>query len=165
MKVLFIFGTRPEAIKCAPLIKQFLKVKSLFETKVCVTAQHRQLLDQVLDFFEIVPDYDLNIMKNGQSLFDITTVVFKGIESLLNNDRPDLIFVQGDTTTVLVAAISGFYKKIKVAHLEGYYCGYIIEDGKDCPNINLDRKVSSEYGLVYGCKKIIIQKNVFGTGG
>jgi UDP-N-acetylglucosamine 2-epimerase (non-hydrolysing) len=117
MRLLFIFGTRPEAIKMAPLIKAFQKEIS-FEIKICVTAQHRGMLDQVLEFFDIKPDYDLNIMRNNQSLFDITTKVLKGLEKILDENKPDLIFVQGDTTTAFVGALAGFYKKIKVAHIE-----------------------------------------------
>jgi UDP-N-acetylglucosamine 2-epimerase (non-hydrolysing) len=117
-KILFVFGTRPEAIKMAPLIKEFQKNTDLFDTKVCVTAQHREMLDQVLDFFNIKPHYDLNIMKPGQSLFDVTIDSLKGLQSVFENFYPDLIFVQGDTTTVLTGAIAGFYLKIDVAHLE-----------------------------------------------
>ena len=116
-KILFIFGTRPEAIKMAPLIKEFQKEEE-FETKVCVTAQHRQMLDQVLKFFNINPDYDLNLMKSNQSLFDITADILKNLELILEKEKPDIIFVQGDTTTAFVGALAGFYKKIKVAHIE-----------------------------------------------
>jgi len=118
MKVLFIFGTRPEAIKMAPLVKEFQKNSDTFDIRVCVTAQHREMLDQVLDFFQIVPDYDLNIMKPGQSLFDVTINSLKGLETVVDEFSPDLLFVQGDTTTVLTGAIAGYYKKIDVAHLE-----------------------------------------------
>ncbi|GAB6077211.1 UDP-N-acetylglucosamine 2-epimerase (non-hydrolyzing) [Desulfurobacterium crinifex] len=118
MKILFIFGTRPEAIKMAPLIKEFKKHPDKFEVKVCVTAQHREMLDQVLEFFEIKPDYDLNIMKSNQSLFELTANLIKGVESVLEDFEPDLIFVQGDTTTAFVGALAGFYKKIEVAHIE-----------------------------------------------
>ncbi len=118
MKVLFVFGTRPEAIKMAPLIKEFQKYPDKFETTICVTAQHRQLLDQVLDFFDIKPDYDFNIMKKNQTLFDITVSILDKIHKTLNEVKPDIIFVQGDTTTTFVGALSGYYKKIKVAHLE-----------------------------------------------
>ncbi len=117
MRALFIFGTRPEAIKMAPLIKEFQKEDS-FDVKVCVTAQHREMLDQVLDFFDVSPDYDLNIMKPNQSLFDITANTLKGLESVLDEFKPDLIFVQGDTTTAFVGALAGFYKKTKIAHIE-----------------------------------------------
>jgi UDP-N-acetylglucosamine 2-epimerase (non-hydrolysing) len=116
-KFLFVFGTRPEAIKLAPLIFQFSKVNGV-DMKVCITAQHRHMLDQVLDFFGIVPDFDLNIMKENQTLFDLTSDGLKGMETVLNFYIPDVIFVQGDTTTAFVGALSGFYKKVKVAHVE-----------------------------------------------
>lgn len=117
-KVLFIFGTRPEAIKMAPLIKEFCKEKSPFDVKTCVTGQHREMLDQVLDFFEITPDFDLNLMKANQTLFDITTKALQGIEKVLDQFEADLIFVQGDTTTAFVGALAGYYRKIEVAHIE-----------------------------------------------
>ncbi len=117
MKVLFVFGTRPEAIKLAPLIKEFKKEKD-FNIKICVTAQHREMLDQVLNFFKIKPDYDLNLMKPNQSIYDITVNTLKGLEKVLDDFTPNLIFVQGDTTTAFVGALAGFYKKIKVAHVE-----------------------------------------------
>jgi len=117
-KVLFIFGTRPEAIKMAPLVIEFKKKSDLFITEVCVTAQHREMLDQVINFFHIKPDYDLNLMKPRQNLFDVTANGIKGIEGVVNSSKPDLIFVQGDTTTVLIGALAGYYNKIKVAHLE-----------------------------------------------
>jgi len=117
-KILFIFGTRPEAIKMAPLIKEFEKNKDKFDIKVCVTAQHREMLDQVLDFFNINVDYDLNLMKPNQSLFTITADIIKSLENVLDSSKPDLIFVQGDTTTAFAGALAGFYKKIKIAHIE-----------------------------------------------
>ena len=118
MKLLFIFGTRPEAIKMAPLIKEFQKYPDNFSTKICVTAQHRQMLDQVLSFFDIIPDYDLDIMKQNQTLFDVTANVLNGLEDVLVKADPDLIFVQGDTTTAFVGALAGYYKKIQIAHIE-----------------------------------------------
>ena len=117
-KILFIFGTRPEAIKLAPLIKEFEKYKKSVSVEVCVTGQHREMLDQVLDFFDMTVNYDLDIMKSNQSLFDITSLLVKGLERVLKSASPDLIFVQGDTTTAFVGALSGFYKKVKVAHVE-----------------------------------------------
>lgn len=117
LKLLFIFGTRPEAIKMAPVIKEFHN-NSPFDVKVCVTAQHRQMLDQVLNFFNIKPDYDLNLMRPNQSLFDITANSLVALERVLDLEKPDFIFVQGDTTTAFVGALAGFYKKIKVAHIE-----------------------------------------------
>jgi len=117
-KLLFIFGTRPEAIKLAPLIKRFQEYPDKFDLKICVSGQHREMLDQVLDFFNIKPDFDLNIMKAEQSLFDITVNTLKGIEGILEDYRPDWIFVQGDTTTTFVGSLAGYYKKIKIAHIE-----------------------------------------------
>lgn len=116
-KVLFIFGTRPEAIKMAPVIKEFKKHTD-FNVKICTTAQHREMLDQVLKFFNIKSDYDLNLMKPNQSIFDITVNALKALEKVLDLEKPDLIFVQGDTTTALVGALAGFYKKVKIAHIE-----------------------------------------------
>ncbi|MFA6034773.1 MAG: UDP-N-acetylglucosamine 2-epimerase (non-hydrolyzing) [Myxococcota bacterium] len=117
-KLLFIFGTRPEAIKMAPLVKEFRKDPALWDVKVCVTAQHREMLDQVLGFFEITPDYDLDLMKPNQSLFQVTAGAISGLEKVLDGSTPDIIFVQGDTTTAFVGALAGFYKKIRVAHIE-----------------------------------------------
>ena len=117
-KILFVFGTRPEAIKLAPLIKEFKKHRDRVAIDICITGQHREMLDQVLDFFDLHADYDLNIMKSDQSLFDITSVLVKGMEKVLEDSSPDLIFVQGDTTTAFVGALAGFYEKIKVAHVE-----------------------------------------------
>ena len=114
-KILFIFGTRPEAIKLAPVIKEF---KTDFDIKICVTGQHKHMLDQVLDFFKISPDYNLNVMKENQSLFDVTSKILKGLEGILDRENPDLIFVQGDTTTAFIGALAGFYKKVKIAHVE-----------------------------------------------
>lgn len=116
-KILFIYGTRPEAIKMAPLILEFKK-SSKYETRVCVTAQHREMMDQVNHFFQIVPDYDLNLMKPGQDLFDITSLILVSLKFVLNEFEPDLIFVQGDTSTVLASALASYYKRIKLAHIE-----------------------------------------------
>lgn len=118
-KLLFIFGTRPEAIKLAPLIKQFQKETRLFETLVCVTGQHREMLDQVLNFFKIKPNIDLNLMKINQTIFDITgSDAFRKLEKYIDSCAPDIIFVQGDTTTAFLSALTGYYKKIKIAHIE-----------------------------------------------
>ncbi len=117
-KVLIVFGTRPEAIKMAPLIKAFEQNSDWFETKVCVTAQHREMLDQVLELFEIVPDYDLNIMTPGQDLYDVTSSVLLGIKNVLNDFCPDVVFVHGDTTTTFSASLAAFYQQIAVAHVE-----------------------------------------------
>ena len=117
-KLLFIFGTRPEAIKMAPLINEFKKHPEKFEVKICITAQHRSMLDQVLDFFVITPDFDLDIMKPGQNLFDVTTGVLKELEKVFDTVNPQLVFVQGDTTTAFIGSLAAYYKKVKVAHIE-----------------------------------------------
>jgi UDP-N-acetylglucosamine 2-epimerase (non-hydrolysing) len=117
-KILLVFGTRPEAIKMAPLVKEFQKYPDIFYTKVCVTGQHRQMLDQVLDVFNIKPDYDLNIMAPNQDLYDITSKVLLGMRNILAEWKPDIVFVHGDTTTSVVTGIAAFYKQIKVAHVE-----------------------------------------------
>lgn len=117
-KILIVFGTRPEAIKMAPVVKEFQKNKKDFETKVCVTAQHREMLDQVLEIFEIVPEYDLNIMKAGQDLYDITARVLLEIRPVLTEFKPDLVLVHGDTTTSTATALAAFYLQIPVGHVE-----------------------------------------------
>jgi len=117
-KVLLVFGTRPEAIKMAPLVKEFQKYPEKFDTKVCVTGQHRQMLDQVLEVFDIHPDYDLNIMAPNQDLYDITTKVLLGMREVLKEFQPAIVFVHGDTTTSMATAIAAFYQQIKVAHVE-----------------------------------------------
>jgi UDP-N-acetylglucosamine 2-epimerase (non-hydrolysing) len=118
MKVLSIFGTRPEAIKMAPVIKEFEKYPENFKSIVCVTAQHRQMLDQVLNLFKIRPDYDLDIMESNQDLFDITSNVLKGLKSVLKHEMPDISLVQGDTTTTMAAALASFYYGTKIGHIE-----------------------------------------------
>lgn len=117
-RVLLVFGTRPEAIKVAPLVKAFQQQADAFETVVCVTGQHREMLDQVLRLFEIVPDYDLNIMKDGQDLYDITARVLVGMRDVIKAVQPDVVFVHGDTTTSMAAALAAFYQQIPVAHIE-----------------------------------------------
>jgi len=117
MKVLTVFGTRPEAIKMAPIVKTMEQYEEI-ENVVCVTAQHRQMLDQVLDLFDIKPDYDLNIFKPGQTLTEITTRALKGLEDVIIETKPDLLLVQGDTTTVFAGALAAFYQKVKIGHVE-----------------------------------------------
>ncbi len=117
-KILLVFGTRPEAIKMAPLVKEFQKYTNNFETKVCVTAQHREMLDQVLNLFEITPDYDLDIMKPGQDLYDVTSNVLLGMKAVLTDFKPDVVFVHGDTSTTFAASLAAFYQHISVAHIE-----------------------------------------------
>ncbi len=117
-KVLIVFGTRPEAIKMAPLVKAFEKDHEVFDMRVCVTAQHREMLDQVLEIFEIQPHYDLNIMKAGQDLYDVTANVLLGMRDVLEDFKPDVVLVHGDTTTTSASSLSAFYQKIAVGHVE-----------------------------------------------
>ena len=116
--LLLVFGTRPEAIKMAPVVKEFQKHKDEFNTLVCVTGQHREMLDQVLRIFNIKPDYDLNIMQKGQDLYDVTSRVLLGMRDVLKEVKPDIVFVHGDTTTSTAAALAAFYQQIPVAHVE-----------------------------------------------
>jgi len=118
VRILLVFGTRPEAIKMAPLVKEFQKYPEKFDTKVCVTGQHRQMLDQVLEVFDIQPDYDLNVMAPNQDLYDITSKVLLGMRDVLMELKPEIVFVHGDTTTSMATAIAAFYQQIKVAHVE-----------------------------------------------
>ena len=117
-KVMLVFGTRPEAIKMAPLVKEFQKQPKRVETVVCVTGQHREMLDQVLKIFDIKPDYDLNIMKQGQDLYDVTARVLTGMRDVLKEVKPDVVLVHGDTTTSTAAALAAFYQQIPVGHVE-----------------------------------------------
>jgi len=117
-KNLIIFGTRPEAIKMAPLVKEFLKNSSSFETKVCITAQHREMLDQVLSFFEITPDFDLDLMKPNQNLYTLTADIITSLKPILEEFKPDYVYVHGDTTTTMSASIAAFYSGAKVCHVE-----------------------------------------------
>lgn len=117
-KILLVFGTRPEAIKMCPLVKEFQKYPNDFETIVCVTGQHREMLDQVLHIFDVMPDYDLNIMKQGQDLYDVTAKVITGMRDVLNECKPDVVLVHGDTTTSTAAALAAFYQQIPVGHVE-----------------------------------------------
>ena len=116
--IMLVFGTRPEAIKMCPLVKEFQKYPNDFRTIVCVTGQHREMLDQVLQIFDVTPDYDLNIMKQGQDLYDVTSRVLLGMRDVLKQEQPDVVFVHGDTTTSTAAAIAAFYQQIPVAHVE-----------------------------------------------
>ena len=116
-KILLVFGTRPEAIKMVPIIKALKRDKN-FDAKVCVTAQHREMLDQVLQIFDVLPDYDLNIMNPMQDLFDVTSNVILGMRKVLSDFKPNIVLVHGDTTTTSASALAAFYHKIKVGHIE-----------------------------------------------
>lgn len=116
-KIILIFGTRPEAIKMCPLVKE-LKKRNSIETLVCVTGQHREMLDQVLEVFHVVPDYDLSIMKDKQTLFDVTVSILERIRAMLENEKPDIVLVHGDTSTTFVSALACFYLQIPVGHVE-----------------------------------------------
>ncbi len=117
-KILIVFGTRPEAIKMAPLVKELSKKSGVFDVKVCVTAQHREMLDQILGFFDLVPDYDLNLMKPNQNLYTLTAGIITGMKSILEKTNPDYVFVHGDTTTSTAVALASFYHGSKVCHIE-----------------------------------------------
>jgi UDP-N-acetylglucosamine 2-epimerase (non-hydrolysing) len=117
-KILLVFGTRPEAIKMAPLVKEFLKNKNDFNTKLCVTAQHREMLDQVLEFFEIKADYDLDLMKPDQNLYSLTSTIIESLKPILEGFVPDYVFVHGDTTTTMATSVASFYAGAKVCHVE-----------------------------------------------
>lgn len=117
-KVMLVFGTRPEAIKMCPLVKELKSRPETFETLVCVTGQHREMLDQVLEVFDVTPDYDLNLMKQGQTLFDVTTAILNNIKPILEEERPDVVLVHGDTTTTFATSLACFYEQIPVGHVE-----------------------------------------------
>lgn len=117
-KIMFVFGTRPEAIKLCPLVKEFEKHTDKFKTSICVTGQHRVMLDQVLKIFDIVPDFDLNLMKNDQTLFDVTSGILVEVGKIIKEEKPDLALVQGDTTTTFATSLAAYYHKVKVGHVE-----------------------------------------------
>lgn len=117
-KILIVFGTRPEAIKMAPVVKAFQNNGNFFNTKICVTAQHRNMLDQVLTFFDIIPDYDLDVMKPDQNLFSLTAVILENMKTVLDDFKPDFVFVQGDTTTTFATSLAAFYSGAAICHVE-----------------------------------------------
>ena len=116
-KILLVFGTRPEAVKMCPLVQE-LRARRGIKTVVCVTGQHREMLDQILKTFSVTPDYDLSVMKDAQTLFDVTTGVLEGLKSVLEAEKPDVVLVQGDTTTAFAAALAAYYLRIPVGHVE-----------------------------------------------
>ncbi len=171
-KILIVFGTRPEAIKMAPLVKAFeqhnqsliTNHKSPITTKVCVTAQHREMLDQVLDLFEITPDYDLDIMKPGQDLYDVTANVLLGMKPVLEEYRPDLVFVHGDTTTTFAAALAAFYRQIPVAHVEaGLRTGDIYSPWPEEANRQLTTQITTyHFAPTETSRENLLRENVDG---
>ena len=161
MKVLSIFGTRPEAIKMAPLVR-LMNEDSRFESRVCVTAQHRQMLDQVLDLFQIKPDYDLNVMKQGQSLSDLTGAILKGLEPVLEDFNPEVVLVHGDTTTCLSASLAAFYKRIPIAHVEaGLRTGNLFSPWPEEANRRLTGSLATiHFAPTLGAKDNLLREGV-----
>ena len=155
-KNLIIFGTRPEAIKMAPLVTQFLE-DEIFETRVCVTGQHREMLDQVLSFFDITPDYDLSLMKPNQNLYNLTGEVLAGLKPVLESFKPDYVFVHGDTTTTMAASIAGFYSGAKVCHVEaGLRTNNILSPYPE----EMNRQVASRIATYHFAPTIKSQENL-----
>ncbi len=161
-KILIVFGTRPEAIKMAPLVKEFQKYSDDFETRVCVTAQHREMLDQVLDLFEITPDYDLDIMKPGQDLYDVTSNVLLGMKNVLTDFKPDIVFVHGDTSTTFAASLAAFYQQIRVAHIEaGLRTGDIYSPWPEEANRQLTTQITTyHFAPTSTSKENLLKENV-----
>lgn len=170
IKVLTIFGTRPEAIKMAPVVKE-LKARNEIECIVCVTAQHRQMLDQVLDVFHIIPDYDLDIMKQGQTLSDITNRALKGLEEVIQKEKPNIVLVHGDTTTTFAGALAAFYSQVDIGHVEAglrtwnKYAPYPEEMNRQLTGVLTDMHFTptkkSKENLISEGKK---EENIFVTG-
>ena len=160
-KVLTVFGTRPEAIKMAPLVHA-LAADLSFDSKVCVTAQHREMLDQVLDLFEIVPDFDLNIMKSGQTLNDVTTSVLVGLKPILELFKPDVVLVHGDTATTFAAALAAYYQQIKVGHVEaGLRTGNIYSPWPEEANRKLTSAITNyHFAPTAGSKENLLKEGV-----
>ncbi len=158
-KILIVFGTRPEAIKMTPLVKEFEKNSNYFEMKVCVTAQHREMLDQVLELFNIKPHYDLNIMKDGQDLYDITSKVLLGMRDVLNDFKPDVVLVHGDTTTTVSTTLASFYQKIPVGHVEaGLRTGDIYSPWPEEANRLLTTQITKYHFAPTQANKVNLQK-------
>lgn len=160
-KIMLVFGTRPEAIKMAPLVKEFQKYPELFQTVVCVTGQHREMLDQVLQLFEIVPDYDLNIMKQGQDLYDVTARVLTGMRDVLKEVTPDVVLVHGDTTTSTAAALAAFYQQIPVGHVEaGLRTHNIYSPWPE----EMNRLITSRIATYHFAPTLLSRQNLFAEG-
>ena len=156
-KILLVFGTRPEAIKMAPLVKELQKYPNIFELTICVTGQHRQMLDQVLNLFEIKPDFDLNIMKANQDLYDITSRILLGMRNILKQVQPDIVFVHGDTTTSTSAALAAFYQQIPIAHIEaGLRTHHIYSPWPE----EMNRLLTSRLATYHFCPTLLAKKNL-----
>ena len=159
-KVLSVYGTRPEAIKMAPVVKALYQ-DDAFEHKVCVTGQHREMLDEVLNLFEIEPEYDLDIMSPGQDLFDVTSKILTGVRGVLEHFKPDIVLVHGDTSTSFGAALSAFYKRIGVGHIEA---------GLRTQNIyspwpgEANRKLTASVASLHFAPTVLSQKNLIAEG-
>jgi len=160
-KVLFIFGTRPEAIKLAPVIKELKKNRFFFKTIICVTAQHRQMLDQILNVFNITPDYDLNIMQQNQSLFDVTLNCLKNLEFVLRKERPDIILVQGDTTTCFIASLAAYYLKVKIGHIEA---GLRTSDKYNPFPEEMNRRLTDQLADIHFAPTFLARENLLKEG-
>ncbi|MEA3419421.1 MAG: UDP-N-acetylglucosamine 2-epimerase (non-hydrolyzing) [Campylobacterota bacterium] len=160
-KILIVFGTRPEAIKMAPLVKA-CQTEGSFETKVCVTAQHREMLDQVLEIFDITPDYDLNLMKAGQDLYDVTSGVLLGMKDILTDFQPDTVLVHGDTATTFAACLAAFYQKIDVGHVEaGLRTGDIFSPWPEEANRQLTTQITRyHFAPTHTSKDNLLKENV-----
>ena len=162
-KFLFVFGTRPEAIKMAPLVLEFKKYPLQYETVVCVSGQHREMLDTVLELFQIVPDYDLNIMQANQDLYDVTNRILTGLRDVLKQVKPDLVFVHGDTTTSTTAALAAFYQQIPVAHVEaGLRTGNIYSPWPEEMNRQLTGRLATyHFAPTPLAKQNLLKENVY----
>lgn len=162
---MLVFGTRPEAIKMCPLVKELQKFRDEFRTTVCVTGQHREMLDQVLDIFDVKPDYDLNIMKQGQDLYDVTSRVLLGMRDILKSENPDLVLVHGDTTTSTAAALAAFYQQIEVGHIEAGLRTYdICSPWPEEMNRQITGRISSfNFSPTPLSKSNLLKENVHGS--
>ena len=169
-KILLIYGTRPEAIKMAPLVKEFQKYPEDFKTVICLTGQHRQMLDQINRFFGIKGDYDLNLMKPNQTLFDIVSGCLLGLKDILTTEKPDLVFVQGDTSTVLAGALASYFCKVPVAHLEAglrsgdKYSPFPEEENRILTGHIADWHFAPTYRAVENLKAEGVTKNIYKVG-
>ena len=161
-KILVVFGTRPEAIKMAPLVHALMADKS-FDAKVCVTAQHREMLDQVLDLFEIKPDFDLNVMRPGQTLYDVTSFILTGLKPIVESFKPDVLLVHGDTASTFAASLAAYYQKIKVGHVEaGLRTGKIYSPWPEEGNRRLTSVITNyHFAPTSGSKDNLLKEGVF----